>query len=119
LVLLNDPTYVEAARALAARTMASDASTTDARIAWTWQQALQRDPTADELSVARSVFEKHSTEYAAEPGAAAEVLKVGLSPSPENVDQPTLAAWTSVARIVLNLHETITRNLKRTSNNIV
>jgi len=110
LVLLNDPSYVEAARALATRIIASEAATTDARIAWAWQQALQRDPTADELAVARSVFEKHSAEYAANPASAGEVLKVGLSPLPENADRPTLAAWTSVARIVLNLHETITRN---------
>ena len=110
LVLLNDPTYVEAARTLATRIMASAATTTDARIAFAWQLVLQRDPTGDELTVARSVFEKHSAEYAANPTAAGEVLKVGLSPLPAETDQPTLAAWTSVARIVLNLHETITRN---------
>jgi hypothetical protein len=110
LVLLNDPTYVEAARVFAARIVAVDAATTEARITWAWQQALQRDPTADELSIARSVFEKHSAEYAADPTAATEILKVGIKPLPESTDQPTLAAWTSVARILLNLHETITRN---------
>ena len=117
LVLLNDPTYVEAARVLAAKIMSAELETssatpddTSARIAWAWQQVLQRDPQNDESSLARQVFEKHHAEYSANPDAAAELLKVGLSPVPDEVDRPTLAAWTSVARIVLNLHETITRN---------
>lgn len=115
LVLLNDPTYVEAARVLAARALAADRgapsrSDVDSCITWVWQQALQRDPRPDELAVAREVFEKHRAEFAADPAAAADLLKVGLSPLPDNVDAATLAAWTSVARIVLNLHETITRS---------
>ena len=42
--------------------------------------------------------------------AAESLLKVGLAPLPPAADQAELAAWTSVARVILNLHETITRS---------
>ena len=45
-----------------------------------------------------------------DPKGAAELLKVGLAPAPANTDPAELAAWTSVARVVLNLHEAVTRN---------
>lgn len=109
LVLLNDPTYVEAARAFAARILASGGNGPDARIAWACQQALQREPRDDERSLLRQVYEKHRAEFAADPQAAEALLKVGLAPVPQDLDKAELAAWTSVARILLNLHETITR----------
>ena len=43
-------------------------------------------------------------------GRAGELLKVGERPLPQGADTAALAAWTSVARVVLNLHETITRD---------
>jgi hypothetical protein len=45
----------------------------------------------------------------ADPAAAGELLKVGLAPLPEKVDPVELAAWTHVARVLLNLHESVTR----------
>ena len=47
--------------------------------------------------------------FAKNPAAAAELLAVGQAPSPSDVDGIQLAAWTAIARVVLNLHETITR----------
>jgi hypothetical protein len=49
-------------------------------------------------------------QYKADPKAAAELLRVGQHPLPANADAAELAAWTSVARVLLNLHETITRD---------
>ena len=112
LVLLNDPTYVEASRVIAQRIVETDpgeADPIDARIDWVWQQALQRPPRDDERNIARSVYEKHREEFAADPAAADQLLQVGNAPVPADADKADLAAWTSVARIVLNLHETITR----------
>jgi hypothetical protein len=110
LVLLNDPTYVETARVFAGRIVQSDSDDPDVRITWACQQALQRDPREEELALLRQVYDKHKAEFAADPSAADALLKVGLAPILDNVDKTDLAAWTSVARILLNLHETITRS---------
>jgi hypothetical protein len=55
------------------------------------------------------VLEKHRKDYAAKPEEAKKLLAVGDAPAPEDVPPAELAAWTSVCRVVLNLHETITR----------
>jgi hypothetical protein len=109
LVLLNDPTYVEAARAFAARIVEDGGHDTPARVKWAWRQALARDPRADELNTARALLDKHLAEYRRDPQAADALLKVGFSAAPKDVDSAELAAWTNVARVILNLHETITR----------
>ena len=109
LALLNDPTYVEAARAFAARIMQEGGSETDARIAWACKQALVRDAQPDEIQILRALFEKQLAIYTKDEGAAQEILKIGQAPVPQNLSKTELAAWTSVARAILNLHETITR----------
>ena len=106
LVLLNDPTYVEAARAFATLALQQPAET---RLAWAWQRALQRTPDATEQRTVLALLEQHRARYKATPSAADEVLAVGLAPMPANTDKPELAAWTLVCRVLLNLHETITR----------
>jgi hypothetical protein len=110
LVLLNDPTYVESARAFAARIVKESSGDASARISWAWRQALSRAPRPDELATARALFDKHLAQYKADTKAAESLLKVGLAPLPPAADQAELAAWTSVARVILNLHETITRS---------
>jgi mono/diheme cytochrome c family protein len=110
LVLLNDPTYVEAAKGFAIRiaTEPVDASR-DQRIDWAWQQVLQRIPHDEEREVIAALYEKHKATYQADQEAAAKLLKTGQLAVPEKLDIVELAAWTHVARVLLNLHETITR----------
>jgi hypothetical protein len=110
LALLNDPTYVEAARVFAARIVREGGDGADARIRWAWRQALGRSPREDEREVAAALLTQHREQLAADPASADELLRVGQSPLPVEVDRVELAAWTSVARLVLNLHETIVRN---------
>ena len=110
LVLLNDPTYVESARAFAVRIVKEGGADANARLAWAWQQALSRAPRADELATARALLDKHLAEYRTDTKSAEAFLKIGLAPAPAGVDSAELAAWTSVARVLLNLHETITRS---------
>jgi hypothetical protein len=93
LVLLNDPSYVEAFRALAVRVFAERDSSEEQRIHWIWQQVLQRDPTPAELSLTRTLLKRHRQ----------------LSQD-DSADDAELTAWTHVARVLLNLHETMTRN---------
>jgi hypothetical protein len=53
---------------------------------------------------------KHERQYREDPAAARALLGIGDAPTPAGLDPAELAAWTSVTRVLLNLHETITRN---------
>jgi hypothetical protein len=109
LTLLNDPTFVEAARHLALRCLSKASAADNARIDWmVWETLLRPAAPAEIETLSRFVSEERSRWQAA-PQAAAELVTVGLQSVPAEVDQIELAAWISVARAVLNLHETITR----------
>jgi hypothetical protein len=110
LVLLNDPTYVETARIFAERILHESGKDVETRIAFAYQQALHRNPNAKELILLTALAAKHLKQYQADAPAAAAVLKVGAKPADPKLDKAELAAWTSIARVVLNLHENITRN---------
>jgi hypothetical protein len=109
LVLLNDPTYVEAARTLATRILRQQIDDDPKRIVWMFQQVLQRDPSAKEQAILGTLKKKHEAQYKSDAAAAAALIAVGSGKAPEDIDAVQLAAWTSVARVVLNMHETITR----------
>jgi hypothetical protein len=110
LVLLNDPSYVEAARALAARLMREEPGDPRARLEHGFRLVLSRAPRAQEVSVLLGLWKRHHSEYQADPAAARALLGVGDLPLPADLDGTELAAWTSVARVLLNLNETITRS---------
>jgi hypothetical protein len=109
LVLLNDPTYVEAARSLAARIMKECDGAAEERIAWAWKQVLQRLPRVEEMETVMPLYRQQLAAYKADPAAAKSLFEVGFAAIPADVDRAELAAWTHVARVLLNLHETITR----------
>ncbi len=109
LVLLNDPEFVEAARVFAQKTLADGGKDDAARIAWAFERATSRKPKAEEVAVLTSVLAKHRTDFASKPDDAKKLLAIGDMPAPKDVKPEELAAWTSVCRVVLNLHETITR----------
>ncbi|WP_437221822.1 PSD1 and planctomycete cytochrome C domain-containing protein [Planctomicrobium sp. SH661] len=109
LVLLNDPTYVEAARAFAELIIRSGDSRQQ-RFDFAYQRALSRSINASEAAVLSELLDQHSAEYRNDPESASSVLKNGVQPPPADQDAVELAAWTSVARVILNLHSTITRN---------
>jgi hypothetical protein len=112
LVLLNDPTYVEAARKLAERLMTETPSAAGpaARISLAFRLALARPPRPAELAALRDYFDKQWSAYRADPAAAHRLLEVGESPRDGRLDAPELAAWTMVASTILNLDETMTKN---------
>lgn len=109
LVLLNDPTYVEAARVFAVRILRECAGDTAQRITWAMRQALGRAPREDEMKVLGGLLERHTALFTNASNDASALLKTGIAPGPEDVNAGELAAWTSVARAILNLHETVTR----------
>ncbi len=110
LALLNDPTFVECARALALRIVREGGASDDERIAWAWRQATSRVPEAREIAVLRDLLMADRAHFQSEPDAAARLAKSGQFVWPDDVAPVELAAWTGVARAVLNLHETVTRN---------
>jgi hypothetical protein len=110
LVLLNDPTFVESARALAARVLREGPKDLDARIRWAFRQTVSRSPLPDEFQALRSLLENHLREFRDDPKATADFIKVGSWVAPEGLDPAELAAWTDLARALLNLHETVTRS---------
>lgn len=110
LVLLNDPSFVEAARALATRALTSNAANDAGRLEWTWRTAVGRAPKIEELELLQQLLTKHRNHFAAHPDDAAALLRVGMTEADAKLAPAELAAWTSVSRTLLNLNETISRN---------
>jgi hypothetical protein len=108
LVLLNDPTYVEASRLFAERLMLS-APTTEERIQLAFRLALSRPAAVAEVKVLAKLFAQHLQQYHEDKAGAEALLRVGDRSRTPGLDVIELAAWTSVTRVILNLHETITR----------
>ena len=110
LVLLNDPIYVEAARALAERILREPGETPASRFDGIYRAVLSRKPRPEEITVLADLLKKHRAEYRNDRDSALALIQTGERPVPADLDPAELAAWTSIARVVLNLHETITRN---------
>ena len=108
LVLMNDPTYVEASRKLAERLM-KEAKTTDERIGLAFRLTTARKPRTEELTVLRRVYEQQVAVYRKDQQAALKLLGVGESKRDEKLDVAELASWAVIASVVLNLDETVTR----------
>ncbi|MGD9723999.1 MAG: PSD1 and planctomycete cytochrome C domain-containing protein [Pirellulales bacterium] len=109
LVLLNDTTYVEAARALAETIVRVGGATTDARLEFAFRRALSRPIRVNEAAVLGELVGKHREQFRLDPESAEKLLAVGARPRPTDIELAELAAWTSVARTILNLHEMVTR----------
>ncbi|HWE01340.1 MAG TPA: PSD1 and planctomycete cytochrome C domain-containing protein [Tepidisphaeraceae bacterium] len=109
LAMLNDPTYVEASRAFATRIMREGGASVGDRLNFAYEVAIARKPRPEEAKVLNDLLEKHLKEYAGDSAEATKLLSVGQLPAPKDISPAELAAWTNVARVILNLHETITR----------
>ncbi|MBI1831816.1 MAG: DUF1549 domain-containing protein, partial [Planctomycetes bacterium] len=109
LVLMNDPTYVEASRKFAERVMLKEKEA-GPRLAFAWRLATARVPTDREMAVLQRVLDKQLQTYRANPKAAADLLRVGESPRDESLPAPEVAAYTIVMSMILNLDEVVTKN---------
>lgn len=110
LALLNDPTYIEAARQFATRILSSEASDDEVRLNRAYMLALSRVPNTDEIKVLSQILNENREIYRKDTEAAAKLLEIGLKPSDDAIEVAELAAWTQVARVIFNLDEFITRN---------
>jgi len=109
LALLNDPTYVEAARFLAARALTQGGNTPARRIDYAFRLATGRTPDPEERAVLVEAAQEALADYRAHSGQAAALLTVGAAKCDPHLDPKELAAWTTVASMILNLDETITK----------
>jgi hypothetical protein len=109
LVTLNDPQFVEAARAFARRLMA-EAEGTDPRLTLAYQLCLSRQPAPDELELLRPFHAAQVEHYRADADAAKALVGNRTPAGSEELDVVEYAAWITTANVLLNLDEVITRN---------
>lgn len=109
-VLLHDPQFVEAARKLGERMILEAPREEPAmRLRHGFQLCFSRQPKSTELDLLRKTLESRLSDFRKHPEAAAKLLAVGQSAVNDQIDHDELAAWTSVARVLLNLSEFVTK----------
>jgi hypothetical protein len=109
LTMLNDPTWVEAARMLASRAMEQRAGDTTEQLQWAFCRVLCREPTAEELERLLAAWRQQQQFYEAHPAAAQEWLRVGATPVDPELDPVAWAAVGNVCLGIFNLDEAMTR----------
>jgi hypothetical protein len=107
--LMNDPTYVEAARFLAQRMVREVGTTTTERIKHGYRLSLARDPSEAELKTLLATCDRAKADFKNDATAAAELLKVGETPRDASIDTAELAALTIVAMTIFNLDEAVVK----------
>ena len=109
LVLLNDPVFVESARALAERILFESKGNDRERLAQAFRLALTRQPLPQESEVLIELLKQQRVRYKEDPEAAKKLVSIGMKTIAPNLAVSDLAAWTSVSRAILNLYETTAR----------
>ncbi|MDX2037970.1 MAG: PSD1 and planctomycete cytochrome C domain-containing protein [Isosphaeraceae bacterium] len=109
LILLNDPTYVEASRHLAERLVREGGKTDAERAAFGFRLVTGRVPTAEESAILIDVLSRERASFHKDPERAAKLLRVGESAHDTTLDPRELAAWSAFSGVLLNLDETVTK----------
>lgn len=109
LTLLNDPTFMEAARVFALHVLTGNPGGDSEKLSAAFQRALARNPNRAESASLLQFLAVQREQYAHTPDDAAKLIRIGNTPVATGRDTVELAAWTQVCRVILNLHETITR----------
>jgi hypothetical protein len=109
LVMLNDPTVLEAARVLAAKLLEEN-NGVDQKIEEAFRHIVCRKPEAKEAAILKNYFEEQLGIYKSKPDEAGKLLEVGEYPLPPKPDKVTLAAMMQVVVTIYNLEESITKS---------
>jgi len=110
LLLMNDPTYLEASRALAQRDLKEAPANEEQRIRYAFRLVTERDPSTKESDVLAKLYEKERAHYESHKDAAEKLITIGESKPDAHLDPTDLAAWTMVASTILNMDEAVTKN---------
>jgi hypothetical protein len=109
LVTLNDPAFVEAAQALARRTMREGGATPSERVTFAFRRCLSRHPKEAEVARLVGLFQSELAHFRQDAAAAKKLVAGALGPLAGEIDPAEAAAWTVVANVLLNLDETVTK----------
>jgi hypothetical protein len=110
LALLNDVTYMEAARKFAERMLTEGGSSADSQLTFAFRLATGRAPNADELAVLRASLKKYTVRFRQSPTSAEQFISHGEAARNKSLDVVNLAAHTAVASIILNMDEAISKD---------
>jgi hypothetical protein len=110
LQLMNDIQHIEAARALAARTLIEGGVDDAARIVWLFRAVLSRSPSVEESTIIADALARNRVRYETDVEGAKQAISHGESKPPADLAPVELASWTLVANLMLNLDETLSRN---------
>jgi hypothetical protein len=109
LVTLNDVTFVEAARSLAQRVLLGPATDDESRLSEAFRRCTSRAPTSSELAILSRRLQSLRALFAADVAASKKLIAVGESKASDKLKPADLAALTSVASLLFNLDETISK----------
>jgi hypothetical protein len=110
LVLMNDPTYLEAARVLAQRDMHEGGATEADRLRYAFRLVDDREPSPQEFDILSKLYQKEHEHYLADRKAAEKLISVGESKPDPKLEPADLAAWMLVSSTILNMDESVTKN---------
>jgi hypothetical protein len=110
LTMLNDVTFVEAARKLAERMMREGGQSPNDRLIFAFRLATARRPNQEELTLLNKSFHRYRAKYLADSASAAKVLAAGESASDPSLDKTELAAYAAAAALILNLDEVVSKS---------
>ena len=110
MILLNDPTFVEAARVLGERIIQKGGKSNRERLDYAYRLALSRSPDEKERQIMGKLFTLAEKEFKSAPAEANALISSGQAPVPKDLDPVEHATWSTIARAILNLSETYTRN---------
>ncbi len=110
MTLLNDPTFVEAARSFAEDVLQNGGQSDTEKIKYAFSKATSRDPEKMESSVLKTLLNSNRRAYQTHPQQAVPLTEFGLATSKQIQNNVELASWIAVTRTILNLNEVVTRN---------
>lgn len=110
LALLNDPTFLEAARVFAQRILNEGGPDTATQLDYAFRLTVSHEPDQQQRKLLSTLLASLKKQYASNPEAAAKIIASGIAPVDSGQDTIELAAWTGVARALLNMNESVTRN---------
>jgi hypothetical protein len=109
LSLLNEVTFVEAARAFGQKMILEGGTTPEQRLTWAFHRALARAPNADEVAVLTKGLATKVAKFKSDPESAKQFLATGLFKADEKIAPAELAAYGVTASVILNMNEVVTR----------
>jgi hypothetical protein len=107
--LMNDVTFLEASRKFAGRIIAQGGRTPESRVEYGYRLLLARAPSPKQKQILLTTEARMAADFGNDPAAAKQFLQQGESPMDRGADPTELAAWTSIASLLLNMDEAITK----------